>query len=247
MHRHMKLLAALAFGVAALLGNTAASNAQQSPATAIDIALEPDDTMLQHAKTDNARLRQDFPKGFSLDETHSPHVTLLQRYVRTADLDKVYDATGKVLASENFASWKLKAFKYYYIPNGPTGLAGIVAEPTDDLLRLQTKLIEAVRPYTVETGTAAAFVTTPEEPDVNEPTIAYIAGFVPQATGAKFNPHVTIGVGTIAYLEKMLAEPFGTFAFSPAGASIYQLGNFGTARKKLKTFQSSCPQGGVCK
>jgi hypothetical protein len=35
----------------------------------------------------------------------------------------------------------------------------------------------------------------------------------------------------------MLAEPFDVFTFSPAGASVYQLGNFGTARKKLKEFK----------
>ena len=35
-------------------------------------------------------------------------------------------------------------------------------------------------------------------------------------------------------LDKMLAEPFEPFTFSPAGAAIYQLGPFGTAAKKLK-------------
>jgi hypothetical protein len=37
-----------------------------------------------------------------------------------------------------------------------------------------------------------------------------------------------------AYLDKMLAEPFEPFTFSPAGAAVYQLGPFGTAAKKLK-------------
>jgi hypothetical protein len=32
----------------------------------------------------------------------------------------------------------------------------------------------------------------------------------------------------------MLTEPFRSFTFSPAAASIYQLGQFGTAAKKLK-------------
>lgn len=32
----------------------------------------------------------------------------------------------------------------------------------------------------------------------------------------------------------MLAEPFEAFTFSPAGASVYQLGSFGAARKELK-------------
>jgi hypothetical protein len=35
----------------------------------------------------------------------------------------------------------------------------------------------------------------------------------------------------------MLAEPFDAFTFSPVGVSIYQLGNYGTARKKLKAWE----------
>ena len=45
------------------------------PVTAIDIALEPDATMIQHAKAANARLLKEFPKGFALDATHHPHVS----------------------------------------------------------------------------------------------------------------------------------------------------------------------------
>ena len=54
---------------------------------------------------------------------------------------------------------------------------------------------------------------------------------------ASLNPHVTIGVGTEAYLKGILAEPFEAFTFSPAGASVYQLGTFGTARKELKALE----------
>jgi hypothetical protein len=35
----------------------------------------------------------------------------------------------------------------------------------------------------------------------------------------------------------MLDEKFETFTFSPAGASVYHLGNMGTARKKLRTWE----------
>jgi hypothetical protein len=137
MHSCMKVFAALGFGVAALLGNAERSAAQQNPVTAIDVALEPDATMMQHAQANNARLLKAYPKGFALDATHNPHVTLLQQFVRTADLEKVYAAANKALVGENPTSWKLKAFKYYYIPDPPIGLAGIVVEPTDDLRRLQ--------------------------------------------------------------------------------------------------------------
>ena len=67
-----------------------------------------------------------------------------------------------------------------------------------------------------------------------ESLIDYVSHFVTIAAGQRFNPHVTIGVGTETYLNKMLAEPFDSFTFSVAGASVYQLGTFGTARKELK-------------
>ena len=35
-----------------------------------------------------------------------------------------------ILAQEKYTDWKLTAFKYYYVPAGPIGLAGIVVEPT---------------------------------------------------------------------------------------------------------------------
>ena len=234
MFTYLKVLAGIGIGLAALLGNVEVSSAQSSPVTAIDIALEPDATMIEHAKADNARLLKAFPKGFSLDATHHPHVTMLQQFVRTADLDKVYAAVNKVLAGEKPTSWKLKAFKYYYIPSPPVGLAGIVVEPTDDLLRLQQEMIDAVTPFTEKTGTPAAFMTTEEGRDIQKDLIDYVANFVTIAAGKKFNPHVTIGIGTEAYLKEMLAKPFEAFTFSPVGASVYQLGSFGTARKELK-------------
>jgi hypothetical protein len=152
--RYMKVLAALGIGLGSQLGYAETSSTKQTPVTAIDIALEPDATMIQHAEAMNARLLKVYPKGFALDASHQPHITMLQRYVRTADLDKVYAAAGKVLASEKVAGLNLKAFKCYYIPDNTFGLAGIVVQPTVELLELQQKLIDAVAPFTAETGTA---------------------------------------------------------------------------------------------
>jgi len=206
----------------------------QTTVTAIDIMLEPDATMLRHAEAANARLLNVFPKGFSLDANHRPHVTMVQRFVRTADLDKVYAAAGKVFAGANVTGLKLESFKYYYIPDKDIGLSGIVVKPTPELLKLQQDVIAAVAPFTEATGTSAAFVTTPDDPVINPLLIEYVAAFVPKASGEHFNPHVTTGVASREYLDKMLAEPFEPFTFSPAGAAVYQLGQFGTAAKKLK-------------
>ena len=105
----------------------------------------------------SARLLKAFPKGFALDPSHQPHVTMLQQFVRTADLDNVTAAANAVMSKERPASWTLKTIKYYYIPSPPLGLAGIVVEPTEDLHRLQNELIAAVAPYAAKTGTPASF------------------------------------------------------------------------------------------
>ena len=234
MHDHLQAFTAIGLGLGLAVAVVQGAVAQQNPVTAIDVALEPDAAMVQHAMAANARLRKSFPKGFALDETHQPHITMLQQFVRTDELDKVFAAANAVLAKEKPTTWTLKAFKYYYIPAPPIGLAGIVVEPTEDLHRLQDALIKAVEPFTVKTGTPAAFFSDEGGRDIQKFLISYVANFVTDAAGKRFNPHVTIGIGTEAYLKKMLAEPFASFTFSPAGASVYQLGSFGTARKELR-------------
>ena len=56
---------------------------------------------------------------------------------------------------------------------------------------------------------------------------------MPQQTGEKFNPHVTIGLAPRVWLEEMEDEPFDEFTFGAEGIATYQLGNFGTASKRL--------------
>ena len=208
--------------------------AGQTAVTAIDILLEPDATMLRHAEANNARLLEAYPKGFALDASHRPHITMIQRFVRTADLDKVYAAAGQVLASAHVNAMKLEAFKYYYAPAGAVGVAGICAKPTPEIIKLQADLIAAVKPFTVETGPIGAFTAPHDDPATDAALIQYVSTFVPKMAGESFNPHVSTGVAPREYLDKMLAEPFEPFTFSPAGAAVYQLGPFGTAAKKLK-------------
>jgi hypothetical protein len=112
-----------------------------------------------------------------------------------------------------------------------TRLGSFLSMPTEDLHRLQDELITAVKPYTVKTGTPAAFFSEESGHDIQQSLIDYVANFFTIAAGEHFNPQVTIGVGTETDLNKMLAEPFATFTFSATGASVYHFGNFGTARK----------------
>jgi hypothetical protein len=217
---------------------TKGSSVELSQVTAINLLLEPDTTMLERAEASNARLLEVFSQGFALDATHRPHVTLLQRFVRTADLEEISAAAGQVFSGTDVRDVLLSAHRYYYIPSGTLGLAGIVSEPHPALLELQRSLIDAVAPFMVATGGSDAFFTTPQDPVIDPMLIDYVSAYVPASTGEHFSPHVTTGIAPRDYLDKMLAEPFEPFTYSPANAAIFQLGQFGTAARKLHEWGS---------
>ena len=203
--------------------------------TAIDILLEPDATMLQHAAADNARLLKVYPQGFALDATHTPHITMLQCFVSTTNLDKLYAAEEKVLAAANVTAMKLEAFKRYYIPaGGGLGVAGICAKPTPEILKLQADIIAAASPFNLRSGTIGAFTAGHYNSTLDAAIIGYVSKFEQIGAGDHFNPHVSTGNAPTAFLDQMNAEQFEPFTFSPAGAAVYQLGPFGTAARQLK-------------
>ena len=95
-------------------------------------------------------------------------------------------------------------------------------------------LIAAVAPFTVETGPIDAFTAGHGDASYDALLIGYVSTFVPKQTGEQFSPHVSTGVAPRDYLDKMLAEPFELFTFSPAGAAVCQFVPFGTAARNLK-------------
>ncbi len=137
--------------------------------TAIDVLIDPDDTTISRAKAANARMLASLPKGFELDEHHLPHITTLQRYVRTADLDGVFDAVGQVMSAVDVGGLSLTAVKFGHmavaaIPGA--GLTAIVVQPGPAVLDFQARLIEALKPFIESGGTADAYVRTEAEPDI---------------------------------------------------------------------------------
>jgi hypothetical protein len=183
-------------------------NKAQNPVTAMDIVLEPDATMIERAQAANAALRKNSPKGYSLDEEHRPHISVMGGYVYTA------------------------------IPLKEIGLGGIVVEPTPDMMRLQRKLIAALAPFMSPTGTDAAYAKTPSAPVINQATLDAVATYLSEHAGEHYSPHVTIGVGTAKYLDTLLAAPFPAFNFSAVGVSAYQFGNFWNCCKAPASVQA---------
>lgn len=208
--------------------------------TAIDILIEPDGPALDRAGAENARLRAHFAEGFGLDALHKPHITLLQRYVRAAQLDAVFAAVEDQIESALLEKLPLRATGIRHMPLTAIpghGIAAIVVTPGPETLALQSKLIDAVSAFVGSGGDATAFVTTSEEPTINADTLEYVERYVPDHSAGNFVAHMTVGLAPLTFLDSLEQQPFEAFDFHPAGISVYQLGNNGTARKRLKSFR----------
>lgn len=218
-----------------LLCANAAPAAEPQPlpdVVAIDVLLHPDETMLAAAAKANEQLRSDYPAGFSLDKLHTPHISMIQRFVRRDDLKRIEAKLDRVFAKVKLNTLELEATGYYSLSVGELGLAGIVVKPTNELRDLQNRIIAAVEPFAVK-GTADAFVPSADDSPIAPSIVDYVNGYVPQRSGKNFNPHVTVGLGTTPFVKRMIAAPFPGFQFQLTGASVYHLGNYGTAAVEL--------------
>src|SRR3954463_3420509 len=122
-----------------------------SELTAVDILIEPDDAAIERAREVNRRMPLSIPAGLTLDAAHLPHITMLQRYLITADIDKVYTVIEVTLAATDASALS------YHVPGitysehwGPPGQAAAVlgVQPNQDVLDLQAALVAAVKPFT---------------------------------------------------------------------------------------------------
>jgi hypothetical protein len=110
---------------------------------------------------------------------------------------------------------------------------GIVIQPTEAWRRLQLEIIEAVAPFGAEQGTAEAFAPRLDGEPINQLTVDYVNTFVGPRTGSNYNPHITVGIGTRAFLDALKTEPFEPFPVRAQTVSLYQVGDYGVAQTKL--------------
>ena len=111
--RHVLLgMAALLGGLAGMEKTTAADKAASGGVLAIDVVLLPDAKMLAAAKEANAKLRSNYPKGYTLGSDQVAHISLLHCYVREKDLPAVEAAVTKVAEKERPLDQELIATGY---------------------------------------------------------------------------------------------------------------------------------------
>ncbi|MFI7166804.1 2'-5' RNA ligase family protein [Rhodococcus erythropolis] len=207
-----------------------------SDCTAIDILFNPDDATLARAREVNARLRQSIPDGFALDDTHVPHITVLQRYVRTADLDEVLGSVENTVRAADTAELTLHAIAIRHVDWGGRGGTVFQLTPNPPVLDFQARLLTAVTPYAESSGTPSAFVTDEDGAGINQTTLDWVEHYVPNQIDTQYIAHLTLGFAPLDDLEVIEAAPFEPFEVSPTSVAVYHLGNNGTARTQLRAW-----------
>jgi hypothetical protein len=216
-------------GTFALYGASRSGTSMKDPKiVAINVLLLPDQQMSVRAQDINAQLRQNYPQGFALNASHVPHISILHRYVKSENLSKVFAAVEQIAAKHPLVGQTLTARGLENSPWQGHQITSIKIDKTPELTALQGDLVAALQPYSVDSGGADAFVTTPAEPHVGDETIEYVRTFVPKRTGEGFSPHITVGIS-----DSPPAGDSKPVQFAVAALAVYQLGNVGTARKEL--------------
>ncbi len=185
---------------------------------AVDVAVLLPDPLLQPLLRLNAALLPP-PDGFRFDDTHLPHVTLAQLFVAELQLPDVIHEAAAV--THDCAPLRL----------APAGLSlGRTAstlrlEPTGPLTRLHADLMDRLRQFESGRGDAAAFCSTGKETP-RDADVDWVLHFRANAAYDRFDPHITVGVGTLQELNPLPAA-------AGARVALCQLGRFCTCRRIL--------------
>lgn len=203
---------------------------------AINILLEPDEVMSRWAKLHNDLLREDYPAGFALEDgSHAAHITVLQGYIRERDLGKIIDAVKSVSAELSISRLRLSAGEMYFSAPGAEslGMAGVGTTKPPELVRFQKAVVDAVRPFLAGQASSGAFVPNDDGSQISHGMTASVQNFIRKNTGEHYSPHVTLGFCRERFCRPLVKRSKPSFNFGIRGVGIYQMGESGTARKKL--------------
>jgi hypothetical protein len=210
---------------------------------AIDVLVLPDDATVERAREVNARLRESEPGGFAFDETHPPHLTTVQCYVRVRELERVLDAVEQAVAGTDLAALAYEAVGIGHVDWEAPGIgyAMYVVQSSTAVPEFQLRVARALGPFTESGGTAAAFFTDAADPEINEATVRWVERFAQDQVGPQYTPHLALGFATLDDLALIEGSPFTPFAIHALGVAVYQLGNNGNARREIRAWPAFGP------
>jgi len=175
------------------------------------------------AATDlNRLLLERHPNGYPLDDTHLPHITLIQQFVQTAAIDRLSGVVESFLSE--FSPMSLRA-------EGP-GKGGStvhvrIAE-MESLEALHRRAHASLGAFAASGGHAVSFFSAgmPARPGDAEWIVASLENF---------NPHITLGVGELVDLDAV--GPLAPWLFDVDRVALCHVGAHGTCRRILREWR----------
>jgi 2'-5' RNA ligase len=188
-----------------------------SKLTAVDVAILPPPDVSRIAIDLSATLPAAHSKGLRLDDTHLPHITLVQLFVRTEELPQMEaDIDGVV---RGMTPLRLR------VTGGGRSrhTVWMTIERTPELSALHEALMHAVRGIERQGGTAAAFVDGNARPG----DVLWVTGYRLSSSFAAFTPHITLG-------HAKQAPQIEPFEFDAVDVAACHLGRFCSCRRVLR-------------
>jgi 2'-5' RNA ligase len=150
---------------------------------ALDVAILPPPDIGDWAKRLNAQLPAAGSQGLVLDETHLPHITLTQQFVRIEDVGDVLRTIAKTVNTSPPLDLRITGGAR----GGRSVWMGVERAPA--LVALHEHLMRALEPFERSGGTAKAFGGGDARPG----DVAWVSGYRTKSSFSAFRPHITIG------------------------------------------------------
>lgn len=189
---------------------------------AVDIVLIPPEEVSLEAKSYNAELREKKPGGLVLDETHLPHITLIQLYASRSKLSDLHSTVAEIADEYSPFPLRIHGLNSTALENERAFYLTLDAQP--GLLRLHSDLMKKLQAFEVAADENAFLLDANEK--LLSTTVAWTKNFRSQASLERFDPHITIGTGVDMNFRRPLK-------FLANRLAICHLGNYNTCRKIL--------------
>jgi 2'-5' RNA ligase len=186
---------------------------------AIDMALVPPDWVQDRARHVNQGLAGG---GLQFDATHVPHITLAQCFTWRASLPMLVERLD--IALRGASSLPISAIALV----DQDSTISFLLDRTPELQKLHETLMDALKEWEEEGGTASAFYSEGKPP--REKDIAWVENFRTGASYRNFIPHITLGFGR----TEGRAEPFD---FLVTRLGLFHLGCYCACRLLLKEWR----------
>ena len=191
-----------------------------SDVTAVDIALLPPNDLRRHLVAINSTLAPP-PVGFRFDDTHLPHLTLAQQFVRHDDIALLSRRIRRRLQRHP----PLTLTTTDVSVGGTASTLGV--KQTAALMDLHRRLMDLLFPFDAGDGGVGAFETDGDTP--RDADVTWVRMFRERAAYERFSPHWTLGVGRVR-------TPVEAHTFVASDIALLSLGRLCTCRRVLASW-----------